>query len=191
MRALTYYVGTTIDGYIAGPHDEVDFYPVSDDHVAHMTRAFPEVLPTHARRQLGCDDAPNLRFDTVIMGRATYQPGLDQGFPDPYAHLRTFVATRQGGLPTPGTVERSADPVETVRALKAEDGDLGIWLCGGGQLAGVLAGEIDELVIKVYPVVAGSGRPVMAGRFDPAGFTQTDERSFASGCVQRTYTRTS
>ncbi|MFG3013690.1 hypothetical protein ACGFZB_25230 [Streptomyces cinerochromogenes] len=37
---------------------------------------------------------------------------------------------------------------------------LDIWLCGGGRLAGTLWPEIDELLIKTYPVVAGTGIPV-------------------------------
>ena len=53
----------------------------------------------------------------------------------------------------------NTDPAARIRELKAEDG-LDIWLCGGGTLAGVLRDEIDELHLKVYPVVLGKGVPL-------------------------------
>lgn len=31
MRKLVYYVGISIDGYIAGPNGAIDFYPLGED----------------------------------------------------------------------------------------------------------------------------------------------------------------
>jgi dihydrofolate reductase len=36
-------------------------------------------------------------------------------------------------------------------------------LCGGARLAGALYDEIDELVLKVNPVVLGTGTPLFRG----------------------------
>lgn len=190
MRSLTYYVGATLDGYIAGPQGEADHFPVSEDHVGHMTTAYPEVLPTHVRRALGVDDRPNQRFDTVIMGRGTYEPALALDVTDPYAHLRTYVATSDPEL-TRGdaAVTAVADPLACVRALKAEDSELGIWLAGGGRLAGALADEIDEIVLKLYPVLSATGVPTVSGAFSPAAFTLVDRVGFDSGCTVLTFTR--
>ncbi len=49
-----------------------------------------------------------------------------------------------------------------------------IWLCGGGAFAGAVRAEIDEYVIKLNPVVAGSGVPLVAGPFDPTRLTLVD-----------------
>lgn len=38
-----------------------------------MIVEYPETVPTHMRAPLGID-APNNHFDTLLMGRATYQP---------------------------------------------------------------------------------------------------------------------
>jgi dihydrofolate reductase len=64
--------------------------------------------------------------------------------------------------PDPAVTLHTADPVDLVRRLKAEEGR-DIWLCGGGALAGALIGEIDELILKVNPIVIGSGIPLFEG----------------------------
>lgn len=190
MRPLTYYVGMSLDGYIAGPNGEVDYFPVSEDHVAQMVAEHPEVLPTHMRRKLEIDAASNRLFDTVIMGRGTYQPALDVGITDPYAHLRTFVVSARGGLPAVPAVTVVTDPVDTVRLLKAEESELGIWLAGGAQLAAAVADEIDRLVLKVYPVLSGAGTPVLDRRaFAPRSFEHTGSHTLSSGCVILSYER--
>jgi dihydrofolate reductase len=187
VRALTYHVGTTLDGFIAGPAGEFDFFPVSEDHVGHMVAEHPEVLPTAARRSMGVDDLSNARFDTVVMGWDTYRPALDVGIGSPYAHLRQVVASTTR-TPEDPAVEGTADALATVRGLKEEDG-LGIWLAGGGRLAGALADEIDELVLKVYPVLVGDGIPVFSGGFSVRSFAPTGSRTFTSGAVVLSYAR--
>ncbi|MFG1681863.1 dihydrofolate reductase family protein [Nonomuraea sp. NPDC049269] len=189
MRKLTYYVGISIDGYIAGPNGDFDFYPVSDELAAYWNEEVPETVPTHIRKQLGFD-APNRRFDTVLMGRGTYQPGLDVGMTSPYAHLRQYVvSTTIPEIPDPAVELVSSDPLALVRHLKKEEGGLDIWLCGGGKLAGTLLPEIDELIIKAYPVVAGSGIAAFDGEFRPTLFNLTATRTFGNGTVLMTYER--
>lgn len=83
----------------------------------------------------------------------------------------------------------SEDLVGRVRALKAEESGLGIWLCGGSQLAGELIDEIDELVIKTYPLVYGSGMPMFGSGFAADEFTLEQVRTFENGVLVRTYSR--
>ncbi|MGW2152001.1 dihydrofolate reductase family protein [Nonomuraea sp. NPDC001699] len=188
MRKLVYYVGVSIDGYIAGPGHEVDFYPVSDALMGYINGEVPETVPTHIRAQIGLD-APNQRFDTLLMGRGTYQPALDAGITSPYAHLRQYVVSSTiGKIDDPAVELVESDPLALVRRLKQEDG-LDIWLCGGGKLAAALLPEIDELIIKSYPVVAGAGVSAFDGAFRPTTFTLTGTRPFEGGVVLMTYTR--
>ena len=189
MRELTYYIALTLDGFIAGPHDEVDFYPLADDHSAYMNEHFPETLPTHVRAAIGFADVPNRRFDTVVMGRRTYDPALEAGITSPYAHLRQIVVSRSlDASPDPAVEIVRDDPRARVQQLKAEEG-LGIYLAGGGQLAGELLPEIDRLVVKKYPVVAGSGIPAFATGFAPTPFILEDARTFSNGCAVLQYRR--
>jgi dihydrofolate reductase len=188
MQKLTYYVGMTIDGFIAGPGDEVDFFPVTEDVLAFITAEYPETLPTHVRAQLGID-AENRHFDVGIQGRTTYEPALRIGVPSPYAHLRQYVVSRTLGVsPDPAVEIVSEDPLAAVRTLKAGEGK-GIYLIGGSRLAGTLLPEIDELVIKLYPVVAGAGVPLFTAEFSPTLFTLVGSRVLDGGTVVLTYAK--
>lgn len=186
MRRLVYVVGSSVDGRIAGTAGEVDFYPLTDDVLAMLVDDLADTLPTHVRAQMGVADAPR-RFDTVVMGRATYEPALAVGITSPYAPLRQLVVSRT--LPDAPDAEVEIvrdDPAGAVRALKAEPGG-DILLAGGAQLAGAVLGEIDELVVKLYPVVAGAGVPQFAGPFAPTALTLTGNRVLERGTVVLSY----
>lgn len=159
MRKLTYFVAATIDGFIATEDGAVDFFPVGGDHSRTITAQYPETVPSEVRRALGIG-ARNANFDTVIMGRKTYDFGVRTGTTNPYAHLRQFVvSTTLSAPPDPAVELIGADPLARVRALKREQGP-GIWLCGGGRLAQELLPEIDQVFLKLHPIVLGRGRPL-------------------------------
>lgn len=186
-RELTYYVGASIDGYIAGPGGEYDRFPIEPDVTAAMIELHPETVPTAFREGAGLADAPRKRYDTVLMGKGTYLPGLNEGSPSPYRHLRQYVFS---STLDPAIAEDvrfvTRDAVGTVRELKREPGR-GIWLCGGGALASALISEIDEIIVKRYPVVFGGGISMFAGPYDPRAFTLVGNRVFDSGAAIQTY----
>jgi len=107
----------------------------------------------------------------------------------PYAHLRQVVFSRSiTESPDPAVEIVAGDPVATVRELKSAPG-LGIWLCGGGRLAHQLLPELDELTIKLYPIVIGSGIPLFAGEFGPHHFTLAESRTYANGVALLSFER--
>ncbi len=53
----------------------------------------------------------------------------------------------------------------------------------------MLLPEIDELVLEVYPVVAGAGVRLFDTDFAPTAFNLVGARAFGSGAVVLTYTR--
>ncbi|MDN0198285.1 dihydrofolate reductase family protein [Streptomyces sp. S.PNR 29] len=195
MRKLAYYIAVTLDGRIAGPDGEYDFFPGGEEQQAAaysswMNALYPETVPTAYRAAVGVADAPNRRFDTVVMGLGAYRPAFDQGITSPYAHLRQYVvsSTLKPDI-DPAVTVVPADPLTLIRELKEEEGSgLDIWLCGGGKLAGTLLPEIDELLIKSYPVVAGAGIPAFDGTFDPTVFDVAERTAFPNGV---TFTRLS
>lgn len=188
MRKLVYLIAVSIDGFIEGPGREDDFYPQAPDMVDHLRTHVPETMPTHIRPHIGLDGVSNKRFDTVLMGIGTYRPALDIGVASPYAHLRQYVVSRSlTEVADPAVELVHDDPVGLVRRLKAETADGDIWLCGGAVLAGQLLPEIDELVLKRYPVVAGDGKPAFVGQFQPRPFAPVETLTFSNGGTITTY----
>lgn len=188
MRKLIYFVATTIDGRIAGPEGQTDFFPMAGAHIAAQVQQLPETLPRHVREAL---DVPErqARFDTVVMGRGTYQPALSAGITHPYAPLETIVFSRTLPERSEGNLRiTAADPRRVVQELKGRAGR-DIWLCGGADLASQLADEIDELVVKVNPVLAVDGVPLLRGGFRPEAFVLRHHEVFSSGVVWLGYER--
>ncbi|WP_460539889.1 dihydrofolate reductase family protein [Glycomyces halotolerans] len=187
QRRLTYYVGASIDGYIAGPDGQFDCFPIEPDVMAAMNETRPEAVPTAYRDRAGIADAPNRLYDTVLMGRGTYLPGLREGNPSPYSHLRQYVfsSTLDPALAEDVTFVPD-DALPFVRELKQAPGH-GIWLCGGGKLAAALITEIDEIVVKRYPLLLGGGVSMFDGPYEPTRFVLTDDRTFDSGAAVQTY----
>lgn len=182
MADLTYLVATSLDGRIAD-HDGDPSALSSGPHLQALADAWPDTFPTHVRAAFGIADVPPRRFDTVIMGRRTYEPALAAGITAPYAHLdQHVVSTTLDAHHDPAVTVVRDDPAAHVRALKAGD-RLGVWLCGGGRLAAALLDEIDELVLKVNPVVLGSGTPLVAGRSVPRTFDLVGTATLPGGVV--------
>jgi dihydrofolate reductase len=156
MRKLVYYVATTADGFIARADGSFDCFVMEGPHAAEYVASFQT-------------------FDIVLMGRKTYQPALDAGVTDPYPNMKTYVFSRslkQSPAPNvepdvepdvePNVEIISEDPAAFVRRLKDGTGR-DIFLCGATELATQLFAEelVDELVLKVNPVLLGTGIPLL------------------------------
>jgi dihydrofolate reductase len=148
MRRVLYSVAMSLDGYIAGPDGGYDWIPEE-----------PEI-----------DWARFLsRFDTVLMGRGTWEVLEAEGGAGPTAGMRRIVfSTRLDPAAHPEIEVVGEDAAGVVSELKAEQGK-DIWLMGGGQLFRSLleAGVVDGVEAAVVPVLLGGGIPFLpadAGR---------------------------
>lgn len=143
MRKIVYYVATSLDGYIAGKDNDVSMFSSEGEGVEQYFYDLES-------------------YDTVIMGRNTYefgyQYGLEPGEPA-YANMEHFIFSNHMKL------EKSSDLVHVVpleleflNDLKSQIGS-DIYLCGGGMFAGWLLknGLIDEIKLKVNPLILGDG----------------------------------
>ena len=170
MRALRYYVACTTDGFIAHVDGSFDGFLSEGEHVADFLESYKW-------------------FDTVLMGRKTYEVGLREGKTNPYPTLRSYVFSRtMKASPDPNVTLVSRDAVEVVRGLRSEAGK-DIWLCGGADLAATLCGEglIDELVLKVNPVLFGSGIPLFAGAIQQSALQLVGSKVYSNGVVLLRY----
>ncbi|HEY9428295.1 MAG TPA: dihydrofolate reductase family protein [Gemmatimonadaceae bacterium] len=168
MRRVRYRVATSLDGYIAGPNGEIDWI------VPDPTIDF-EVLYSG--------------FDTVLLGRHTYELTQQPGAPLWPAGWRVYVFSR-----TLDPAEHTAVTVvgthagATVAALRAESGR-DIWLFGGGKLfASLLAASVvDQVEVAIMPVLLGRGIPLVDGEAPRCRLTLTRSDSRPSGIVSLQY----
>ncbi|MEW1791017.1 MULTISPECIES: dihydrofolate reductase family protein [Streptomyces] len=190
MRKLSYFIAVSIDGYIGDPTGEAEFFTrfADEEFLDFLKDEYPETLPTPGRQPLGIDHLENKQFDTIIQGRRSYELALDIGVTSPYAHMRQLVASRTLTSPDPAVEIVSGDIAALVRELKREEG-LGIYLCGGANLAAELFDEVDELVVKTYPLILGSGMPMFGTKYAQTEFALESNRTFGNGAVVRTYSR--
>lgn len=159
MRQLVYYIATSLDGFIADPSGDFSRFPVKPETLAALFDRYPETCPTQLREMLGVHAEPR-RFDTVLMGSRSYEPAVSAGLADgAYPHLRQIVATHRDGGVASAVETITGDLVSQVSALKEMDGQ-DIWLCGGGDLAAQLIDQIDEIQLKINPVLLGQGIPL-------------------------------
>jgi dihydrofolate reductase len=120
-------------------------------------------------------------LDPILMGRTTYDIGRKVGLTSPYPHLRQIVVSNSITAPPDPAVEvLGQDVIAAVRTVKAEQGK-DIWLAGGGRLAASLVDEIDELILKVNPVVLGAGAPLFDGPVGPRPVTLTGHQVYPNG----------
>ena len=186
MRELKYYVACSVDGFIARSNGSLDFFLSEGEHLADLMTSFPETVPTHVRKALNFH-GENRCFDTVLMGRRTYQVGLDIGVTSPYAHLKQYLFSRTiTSSPDKDVNLVPADPLSFVRQLKQETGK-DIWLCGGADLAATLFPEIDELILKVNPIVLGAGIPLFSAAVEATRLRLVSSKTYTNGFIMSRY----
>jgi dihydrofolate reductase len=141
MRKLTYHVASTVDGFISREDGSWDFFPQEGEHLSDYMASL------------------KTSYDTILMGRRTYEPALKVGVTDPYPWLETYVFSRTlRESPNPRVKLVAEDALGVVRRLKEQEGR-DLYLCGGGAFATQLldAGLVDEVLLKLNPVLLGAG----------------------------------
>lgn len=182
MRELTYYVACSVDGFIAHTDGSHDGFSYDNKYLKDLFTDFPETAPSHLRDVMRIHDQ-NKWFDTVLMGRRTYEPGLKAGVTSPYSHMKQYLFSRSMQESPDKDVELVSDnAVELVVSLKQESGK-GIWLCGGADLATTLFTNrlVDQLILKINPFLMGSGIPLFSRVIQQTALELTDSKLYENG----------
>lgn len=180
MAPVRVFIACSLDGFIAGPGDDLSWLPPPD--------------PSGEDYGYGAFMAETA---ALLMGRRTYDvvAGFD---PWPYGETPVFVATSRPLAAGPGPEpERGAVP-PTVRAVTGTPAELlaavqaaapgPVYLDGGALIRSFLAaGLVDRLVVSVVPVVLGAGLPLFAGTEGQVALALQDVRSYPTGLVQLEY----
>jgi dihydrofolate reductase len=188
MGELKYFVAYTVDRYIAAEDGSIDAFLNDGYYFADLFESFPEACPGHLREALGVR-GENKQFGDILMGRKTYEAGLKAGVTDPYPTLKQYVfSSTMKESPDDNVTLVSESAAELVAGLKDEAGK-DIWLAGGASLATSLFSEglVDELILKVNPVVLGSGIPLFSGTVEQTRLELTDSRIFKGGVPMLRY----
>jgi dihydrofolate reductase len=143
MRNIVYYVAASVDGFISGTNGDISGFAGEGNAVAKYL-------------------ADLATFDTVIMGKNTYEFGYKFGLKPgqlPYPHMKHYIFSNSLKFDNPDpNLHILPIELEEIRKLKTEAGT-DIYLCGGGKFAGWLLdnGQIDILKIKLNPIILGKG----------------------------------
>jgi dihydrofolate reductase len=175
MRKVTYGGAVSLDGYLAGPGETIDWIRSSKESAALMKESFSGV-------------------DTMLMGRKTYEFAERMGGGPPHPGIRAYVFSR--------TLERIAeredyelvreDVAEFVRRMKREEGPStslrtggNILVMGGGELGSALidAGLVDEIGFSIHPVLLGGGAAAFTDLSRRVELELIEARPIGAECV--------
>jgi dihydrofolate reductase len=169
MKRVRYQVAMSLDGYIADGNDGFDWIPNDPDI------DFEEMFA---------------QFDTVLLGRRTFESLVTTGSVDMFVDKEVFVFSK--------TLQAIDDArftlvgkgwERTVESLRQDSGK-DIWLFGGGLLFQNLlaAGLVDTVEVAVTPTLLGGGISMAPPHFPTKDLAYTNCKVYdKSGIVMLEY----
>jgi dihydrofolate reductase len=180
MSKTQYYTASSLDGFIAGPNDSLDWlFSLGDVEET----SYPTFI-----KDVGA----------LAMGSSTYEwmlrhvvgPEADRPEPWPYQQP-TWVFTSRT-LPTvPGVdirfVRGDVRPVH--REMVKAAGGKNVWIVGGGELVGQFhdAGLLDELFVQIGSVTLGAGKPLLPRKITDPPLRLLSVRAVGTGFAELHY----
>ena len=182
MGLVRGYLATSLDGFIAGPHDEIAW--LQEPRLSGLP------LASGAWAARGAD---GLEFEDflagvgcIVMGRRTYEVVREMPGPWAYGDIPMLIVTSRPLDGAPPQVSRYDAGVEqAIERAEAVAGGRDVYVDGGQTVRAALdGGLLDHLVITVLPTALGRGVPLLAGLRDRVDFTVTEVRRWGPGLVQ-------
>ena len=168
MRNIWYCVAMSLDGFIAGPNGEYDWIPAEPeiDWSAFMNR-----------------------FDTVLMGRRSYEASLTApggALPGVQSYVCSNTLQQQDHQKV--TIISNNNLTAKLDSLRKQEGKE-IWLFGGGELFRSLLqlGEVDRIEVGLVPIILGRGIQFLPALDQITPLHLIDTRLYPSGIMMLTY----
>ena len=183
MRSVTYSMGVSLDGYIAGPDGGFDWTAPDEEVFRFATDEIRQVGVHLLGRRLyqtmlyweTADQDPSLD-DAMLEWAALWKPLTKEVFSTTLPAVQGHARLASGGL------------AEEIERLRAEPGE-GRIAIGGATLAAEVAtlGLIDEYRARVYPVLVGGGIPFFPQSGRQVDLELVETRTFGSSVVYVRY----
>jgi dihydrofolate reductase len=183
MRAVTYSLGISLDGYIVGPDGSFDWAGPDDELFSFAMDQLKEVGVHLLGRRLyesmryweTADLDPSLN-DAMLEWAGRWKSLPKVAFSTTLSEVVGNTRLLSGGL------------ADEIARLRAEPGEGGIAI-GGATLAAEAAALdlIDEYRPKVYPVLVGGGVPFYPARGLQTNLELLETRAFKSGVTYLRY----
>lgn len=171
MRKVTYGGAISLDGFLAGPGESIDWIRGSKESAALIAESFKGV-------------------DTMLMGRKTYEFAQRMGGGPPHPGIRAYIFSRtlEAIVECPDYELVREDVADWVRRAKTEEGG-DIMVMGGGELGTALldAGLVDEIRFSIHPVLLGGGAPAFGALSRRVDLELIETRPIDQGCVSLRY----
>ncbi len=170
-RKVILYIAVSLDGYIAGPNDDLSFLSIvqkdgEDYGYADFLRS----------------------VDTVILGRRTYDWVMTQVADFPHTDKDSYIITRKPRPAIAKTNFYTGDIQELIHRLKGEQGK-NIFIDGGAEIVNELLKQnlIDEFIISVIPILIGNGTRLFKDGRHEQKLELVDIHKFDTGLAQFHY----
>jgi dihydrofolate reductase len=164
-RRVRYSVAMSLDGFIAGPNGEADWIIMDAEDDIDPENDFKAFYS---------------QFDTIIMGRRSYEFVKEAGGGGSQPGMQVFVCSRTLRQEDHPGVTIVDDPEGLMAELRSKRGK-DIWLWGGGSLFRSFAelGLVDTVEVAVMPVLLGEGVPLLPAPTKRVQLTLTGHKLYA------------
>jgi dihydrofolate reductase len=190
MRKIVVFTMISLDGVMQAPggpeEDTSGGFKYGGWTFPYVDESFGKII----------NEELSVPFD-LLLGRKTYDiwvpywPKQTGPIADPFNKAKKYVvADTAVDLAWKESVLINDDVVAKLKALKEEDGPM-LQVHGSGKLIQTLLKNdlVDELRLRTFPVVLGSGKRLFAEGAMPAAFELIDSQTLPSGVILANYKR--
>lgn len=176
MRQLIVFSDVSLDGFMAGPNNDLDF--MADD--SKLADEFTAELRAVA--------------DTIIFGRKSFEPSAaywtaaDGDLADWMNSTPKLILSSNQDLDTSAWANTTVADLDRIRQLKESAGQAIVAFGGVHTLQALIsAGLVDQYWLKINPAVVGHGGSMFSELTDRRRLTLRSAKPYPSGTIAAIY----